>query len=709
MGTTPFVNNAEDYKRDFDILSNFRDDAAMYFSKVTGDSIEKTREWVSTQMRPGGKFEIKDPQALVLTRGENGDREPVNSTFATFLKETIEERSLCSPSLTTFLHPDEKQSLLSGYVETNMALRSADKSDGQQAKMEGDRVRAEFKQVLQTSRKVKNNSLSGAHSSKGTPLFNKSTHPTLTSTCRCATSYANANNERFLSGARHYWRPDIALNNIVSVVNNSDLTTIEETMKTLGLKYPEVSEVMDVVHFSTKHYWNIPDYMARIEELVKSLTPLERAAYLYTQDFSSLAKLNPDFIRKMLLDFAEVKDTPIENPDQYIEKLDEDLSMLVCILTAEHLGGMQLKKVKAEHPDKYAIVAHTAKNVLEMLDRYALVITTFWRTNNPPPSIAMFPNAIRNTVVVSDTDSTIFTVAPWVEWTYGELLMDQKGLGIAAVMVYFASMTLVHVLAGYSANMGIVPERIFQLAMKNEYMMESLILTGKGKHYTYRIIAEEGNVYPEPKLDIKGVSLRNSKVPPQIMKGVRSLINDVMDDVRDKGSVKLRDYLVRCADIERSIRDSFKRGSSEYLTYNRIMPRETYTKPDSSNYFYYDLWQEVFAQKYGPITELPCPMVKVSLETSNRTILTRWINSFEDKGMAERLDSFLIARKRRDMKMILVPAAIVKSHGIPEEIMSASDVRLIIYTTMEAYYLLMESLGYYCKNDNNTRLLSDDF
>src|SRR5690606_6403502 len=110
-------------------------------------------------------------------------------------------------------------------------------------KMAGDKVAEKIGNSKQTTFKIKNNSLSGAHSSPYTILWNKSSHSTLTSTCRVATSYGNTNNEKFLYGNRHYWCPDIARNNIISIINNSDLEKMGQVMQKFNLRAPTVDEL----------------------------------------------------------------------------------------------------------------------------------------------------------------------------------------------------------------------------------------------------------------------------------------------------------------------------------------------------------------------------------------------------------------------------------------------------------------------------------
>ncbi|TQH36880.1 family B DNA polymerase, partial [Pseudomonas aeruginosa] len=70
------------------------------------------------------------------------------------------------------------------------------KGKKQAAKDVGDEEAEKAFHEIQNALKIFNNSQSGGMSSSGTPLFNKSGHTTLTSTCRALTSTANLINER---------------------------------------------------------------------------------------------------------------------------------------------------------------------------------------------------------------------------------------------------------------------------------------------------------------------------------------------------------------------------------------------------------------------------------------------------------------------------------------------------------------------------------
>src|SRR5690606_6303861 len=123
-----------------------------------------------------------------------------------------------------------------------------------EARGRGDEALAIAKNGEQTGNKLSNNALSGAHVSASTPLFNKTGHNTLTSTCRVTSGSGNANNEKLLAGNRHYWNYQIALNNIASITTNTDYPLLEAVMQKYQLHYPSVEDTFNVIAYSAKQY-----------------------------------------------------------------------------------------------------------------------------------------------------------------------------------------------------------------------------------------------------------------------------------------------------------------------------------------------------------------------------------------------------------------------------------------------------------------------
>ena len=280
----PFVLEKADYKRDINILQHYVNDAAKYLSVMMGKSPAECRNYVLTNMRPGGKFEFKDPQVRYLERGENGDREEKYGTISQYIAETVSREELIAPTFTTYLNPKQNQSVLVDFIDENVAARGRAKKAMFKATMEGDTAVATLKKIEQGNKKISNNSISGAHVSNSTPLCNKTGHSTLTSNCRVTSGFGNANNEKLLCGNRHYWNPNIVINNIVSIVNHTDYDRLAAVMEKYQLVYPTVQDALECVEYSTNLYWRNERARARILTLLSNLSPIERAAFVYTGD-----------------------------------------------------------------------------------------------------------------------------------------------------------------------------------------------------------------------------------------------------------------------------------------------------------------------------------------------------------------------------------------------------------------------------------------
>ena len=704
-----FVNPPETYGRDYELIPTYVRDCATYLSKQTGRPVEECMEFVAHEISPTGDHPLVIPEALVLVKNRHGDRELTTVPFDQYLQSVFDNNEILAPTLAAYVHPDKKVSLLAQYISGNLANRKRAKKEMFAADMKGDKNLKAIKDAEQNTLKIKNNSLSGAHSSPHTILWNKSSHSTLTSGCRTATSYGNANNEKFLYGNRHYWAPDVVKANIISIINHSDYEKIEAAMSQFRLKHPTVEQTMACIKRSTDPYWRSPNQTAIIESLVKSLRPIERSAFVYTSDCYHLAECNPDFVRGLLTRMSTKpnQSLPLEEAALWIGRMDDNLVAYVSMLCARELDGGTIKDAK-ERPEDYGKIAATAKNIIETLDEYENFIRAFWVTDNIPASVFALPNIIRRGAITSDTDSTIFTVQYWTEWYVGKLDFSEQSMSVAATMVYFASQLIRHILATVSGNMGVAQKDITRLSMKNEYYFPVFVLTSRAKHYFAYIQAREGNVYKKLETEIKGVALRNSNVPPAIMKQAHALIRFIMDTIMKGQKIKIRDVLQNIANIEDGIRREVESGSYALLTKTSIKGMGSYKDAGSSNYVHYNLWEEVFAPKYGHAPEPPYTAIKVSVAMDNPTKLKAWVDSFEDRALAERMSEWLTRNNRKNLTMLLLPEPVLAMTGVPKEVIKAVDIRGLIFQIMEAFYLILESLGVYMKNGNITRLVSDN-
>lgn len=707
---SPFVKDNTAYTRDLNIVAAARSDAAHHLSKMEGISFEEALAYVSQVTGKDGALEIEDKATRLLNRTKTNDREKIVIPFSQYLQEIQEREWLLAPTMTNYENPNEKRSILSEYIDENIDKRKVVKKAGQKDKANKNFLAAAIKHVLQSTFKIKNNSLSGAHSNPHNTLYLKSAHPTLTSTCRSATSYSNANTERYLMGNRHYRDADIAINNMVSVIQMSDLDKIRATMEEYNLHYPSSAEVFEAVESSCNIYWNNPERLEDIRQYILALEPIERAAFLYTQDLHHLTKYNSDVVRSFITPLAVKATVPLDADESrtLIEAMDPDVKALIGIVCAPELKGTTWWDCEKDQPHRWGLIGAQVKQTMSTINDFYTLINTFWCTDNPPPSMAYFPDSVRKSVVVSDTDSTIFTVQDWVRWyNDGELKFDEVSNAVGAVLVYLTSQTTVHLLAQLSAGMGVVPKHINKLEMKNEFFFPVLSLTSKAKHYYSYQSACEGNVYDELEPEYKGVSLKNSKIPKHIMDRFHNFTESIMDAVMREEKISLMEKILEAKAIEDEIVTDVTSGGTTYLQYAQVKDKASYKNPQSSPYVHYEMWQEVFAPKYGAAPPPPYQSVKVSLELPNPTAVKLWLGRMEDRALAERMGNWLAKMNKKDYKVAILPLDVVGQAGIPKEFIQAMDIRKLCATLLEPFILVLESLGCYMKNGYNSKLPSD--
>lgn len=706
----PFVLSKREYVRDINIIPHYVEDAAMFIAKMEGIDIGAARAFVNQQIGPGGQFEFKDRRVLYLERNQYGDREKKQGTLVKYINEAIERHDLTAATLTTYLHPKRKKSMLVDFIEANVNARKVAKKEKFAAQQEGNWVLAEIKELEQTNRKLSNNSISGAHVSASTPLYNKTAHSTLTSLCRSTSAYGNANNEKFLAGNRHYWSEEVILANIISIARNTDYADLQSTMSLYSMAIPSVEDTLECIDRGAKlyriHVWSCEN----IVSLVKTLQPLERAAFVYVGDLYHIRKHNDQLVRNFVGSIAE-KQPPCaaEDAERLMKEAYEDNLHLATVLNSPVAKGKKMDKIKAEDMEGYCRIAATAKHIGDVVNEFQPFIRTFFVTPNVPASIAHLPHSVRHVALTSDTDSTIFTVQDWVEWMHGRIGFEEKDLNLSSTMIFLAAQTITHVLARMSANMGIEERMIHTVAMKNEYRFDIFTPTQVAKHYYATKSVQEGVVKGEAEIEIKGVHLKSSKAPRAVVKMAADMMQSIMDTVMAGQKLSIKAILKQIADLERSIAASIARGDPEYFSYAQIKAPESYTQGElKSNYIHYLLWRDVFQPKYGEVGKPPYLAIKISTMLDKPSVMKEWLANLEDRDLAERMKAWMAMVGRDSLGTLIFPEELIAAGGIPKEVLSVIDVRGLVAETSKIFYLILETLGIYYPDKKNARLAMDE-
>lgn len=327
-----FLRNLEYYTRENDFLKEYFEQTATYFARKYKKPITVVKEHMAAAMGPGGVFEYKDRTVTINARDrKTGDKVRATIPLSKLFEVIRKYKFMFSPSMTAYVNADEEESLLASFILDNVAARGKVKKQMAEAQAIGDKLLADNKKNEQTSLKTRNNALSGAHVSMGTILHNYTQHSTLTSICRSATAYGNANNEKLLSGTRHYYSPESTIININTIVSVTDMEEFQACVDKYKLKIPSVNDVMDVINHSVELFWISDEGLDKVRETVEYLVPIERAAVVYIGDLYHTAKYNPDVVRPLLAKFTKLVDTPLEDYAAVEKELDGDTEILLSL------------------------------------------------------------------------------------------------------------------------------------------------------------------------------------------------------------------------------------------------------------------------------------------------------------------------------------------------------------------------------------------
>lgn len=705
-----FTYQDSEYKRELDPMTDYIELQTFYLSRLSGKDPQVCRDYVVTQLKPGGQFEFKDPAVAYLHRENGRDRERSSTTMLEYIASARNRNYIMVPSWSITVPSYVKESLYTSYIDMTSKVRSRYKKAMFIAEQKNDIPGIKFNDGMQSSSKTSINSISGAALSPSTVNHTQSLHPALTSVCAASTSLANLNNEKLLAGNRIYTTYQTTLDNIISIVVRADLDTLLVAMNEFNIHYPTVDETMECITKSTKLYWRNDENTAKLKRLVSTLTPIERAAFVYTGDLFHLFKHNRQLVTNFLNGFATRVNTvlPMEEAEAVAKSADSDVAVSAKLLCKEFLMGTTMEDLKNDHPEQFQIVCANMVVIQDHIESYKNFIAGILRSPflNPGGNRYMIPNMLREAVLTSDTDSTIYTAQYWVEQIVGSIGFDEAHYNVGATISFLVNKTVYHQLAMMSKNMGFEDKNLHMISMKNEYYFPVYALTNQTKNYFAYISVREGNVYSKMKLEKKGVGLRSSKVPSNVMGEFDKHICFLMDKIIAEQKITLDELFRRPYDTEMMVRDSILEGRSEYFQTAQIKSAESYKAGyDAPAQKLHRLWQEVFAPKYGEPPEIPYVALKISTNLTSGKKLAEWINSIEDVELAGRLKSYIANEQKKDIGTIFVPKTTIGFGTIPPEIVSVINVNKQLMNVMGSFYLTLESFGFYLKNPNNTTMI----
>lgn len=699
MADNQFLRPRCFYKRSINPVGQYIEQNAFYLHRMSGKPIERCKKFVLDGLN-SKRYGASDPLVDFFERNDYGDREVFCMTMTSYLKDVIAKRQILAPTFTTYKHPDEEESLIGDFTDGNVKRRSVVKKEGQLAESEGKMEVARAKDNEQANTKTYINSLSGALGSSGSFLQNETGHNTLTSVTRTMTSIGNALNESMIGGNRHYRNHDVALDNVIYRAQSFDKVEVQRCMDMMGMHYPTPDEVMSVIGRSLEFYAYDNRYMQDIRDFVETLTPLERAAVVYTQDLYHIRVYNDKIVRDLI---DAIRDRNVsftfESAIDYVKKADHSILNYAHQILIDKLAG-QSKDYDKLDPELVQQIASVAKNVEATVIKYKPLIDAFFLTEGAPGGTAYIAGMVRRVVNLSDTDSTMFSIDEWVQWYFGELTFTPEAFGVAGAVMFFATETIAHGLAIFSANMGVADKHLFSLQMKPEFVFPVFAGTLVAKHYFTFKLVKEGMVYAKPIPEIKGVHLKNSAAPASLVTMAQDWMVELLSEVMAGKLIDLNAAVKKVADLERTISASLLRGELEYYKRNKIKPPNAYTQgPLKSPYQHHNFWEMVMAHTYGDIPPPTYSVIKIPTTIETNKAVNMWLETIENEKVRNGFVAWMSKHNKVKLPTMYVSVDFVKAYGLPKEIIPVINTKKIVLDLTGMFRIVLESLGYCSKKD----------
>ena len=241
-------------------------------------------------------------------------------------------------------------------------------------------------------------------------------------------------------------------------------------------------------------------------------------------------------------------------------------------------------------------------------------------------------------------------------------------------------------------------DQLHTLAMKGEYVFPTFCVTSVAKHYYCTVAIQEGNVYANEDLEVKGVHLKSSSSPPSITKHAKNLMETILHTVESGQKISMIQTLTEVGNVERRIVDSLLKGELEFYRQSKIKEPEAYTKAQhESPYLHHLFWTEVFAPKYGALEAPPYGVVKIPTILESKTDIKNWLDGIKDLEFAERMRVWMTRNQKNAMPTFYIASNYLQSYGMIEELRPIIATKKIVLDLTNVYRLILESIGFFPK------------
>lgn len=643
------------------------------------------------------------PKRIELLKSPSyGNVQQSNQDFWTTLRNAA--GSIITPSGSAYKPTYKCQSIMSKMVADKLAERKKVKKMQLKAAGAGDEVLAKRCWYKQASIKININSMPGGFGSPYNIFYDKGGYNSITSSARCMIARAYTICEQLIGGNFAWFSVEELTNFIVLQLRTMpSVETIQACLSKYRMMHASREALIEFYKKTLSLYCPGAD-MRPVVELIGLLNEAEIDFLYYYCNLRHIiwgneAVFRPWIDRLFTVDNGAIDESVSKN-DAF--NMDDTVSTLTTVAFTDKLGGYGLVDICNDHPEYIPkLVAYcriTEKRLHELDD----LMDTFVNTHADIPMTHLKPNTWRNTTIVSDTDSVIFTSSAWDDWyRNNEYGINQKSYQISALVIYWLHHAVKYALKRFSINFGYVPDETGRLAMKNEFLFPVMMIYPIKKTYVGLQLIQEGVVFKTPKLDIKGQTLRGSSICATSLDFSAQITNEYILNASMRAQISAEEIISKVVDFEQRIYSEIENGNLEFLKITSLKYERDYKDPESTSVVVgWDFWEKVMTAKYDHIH--PPTKVHVFKISTPPSSYYDWLKK-TSPAIHKRVLAYLSSHKTFPNQLVVDP---VVGH-IPEELIPLINKREVVYTNLSPVYSTLEQIGITVGCEKQKLLFSD--
>jgi hypothetical protein len=717
-----FVKGAEHYNSlrngNTKLLDEYKDNMLLYLKTSHPEMPEaKLIELIDEQI----KLRFSDKVVKITAHLKENNDYKIQDGSLLKLTDNMRAKSIYSPNGCGFESAEKEVSLHSDFTLARQAKRKVVKKKMFAAEVEKREADLFNLNTEQMNIKIEINAVSGLLRKM---IFFKSDsiYNAITATTRFGISLGFASIERFVAGNLYFDKIDDVIGYITSLIR---IYPSDEIINKLRSKYNMYQPSIDdlYTYFITNGYQKYALKTSQADRdlysrLIDKLTDNQRLYIFYALSFHNIVMYNKDaFIdwNNHILDlkyqiadkYKGLTEDDITNPRSISEIDDETLSTMITTLCLDLVDYKPLKDIKSKVDITCMMDIHDhTKAYIE--DTFSDIFEYFFNIDHLLHDVFGHREMMRNTVIGSDTDSSIFTIQKFIETLCGSLAVTDKSLSTCAIVTFIIFKHLEHIFNLFSIRVNADEANYKKIQIKNEFLYPVFLRSLVKKQYIGLIAIREGNYLSPLKLDMKGLEFKKSNLSHGIKDKFNKWITDILQIPCSGKQISIEDIKQSIIAFEDDIIESTNNDNTYFYTIP-INDKAVYKFPEKSAYFNYELYQEVFQDFLNESVMLPTKFFKIPLKSTIKYSNCKdKLKSLKEANpeIFNKFEAFLKKYPAKSISTLYLPTSI---KTMPDIIKPLINYSAVVEQNMNGFYIVLAALGFGFIDEKNKVFTLHDF